>query len=192
MKSSELTAADIILTSSPSLVSTAISMGTISAYSHAMIYVGNGHIVEAVGEEGIRRQGLSHAIYGCDRVTVFRHANASAEHRQRIVAFAERCLEGEYASLGVVTGSGAFAAATMGLGTLTISSLRAGYNKILEHTGRKRSYFCSELVADAFLNAGLALGIYGKTPSLMNPGDISEYSDRNPGVVLKLGSIECG
>lgn len=146
MKSSELTAADIILTSSPSLVSKAIRKGTISAYSHAMIYIGSGHIVEAVGEEGIRRQGLSHAIYGCDRVTVFRHANASADHRQRIVAFAKRCLEGEYASLGVITGSGAFALATMGLGTLTFLAYARGtiryYNTLVasEVTSARNSW----------------------------------------------------
>jgi len=193
MKSTELVPADIILTSRPlsdSLLSAVIKLGTMSAYSHAMLFVGGNHVIEAIGEEGVTRRGLSLALHGCDRVTVFRHAVATPDRRQRIVAFAERCLGGEYAKPGVITGSGAVVVGTLGMAALAISGVRAVSNAYREHSGKKRSYFCSEMVADAFLNAGLPLGIYGRTPSLMNPGDIGEYASENPQTLLNLGALQ--
>lgn len=188
MDRTQLNPADIILTSRPfsdSPVSTAIKAGTVSPYSHAMIYVGDNHVVEAVGE-GVVRRGLSLALYGCDRATVFRHSAATLQQRQQVIAFAMWSVGGEYAVPGVATASGAIMATPLGV---ALSAGRTVANAALSLTGRRRSYFCSELVADSYLSAGLPLGIYGRTPSFMNPGDIAEFSDRNPAVLVNLGGL---
>lgn len=191
MTSNDVQTADIILTSRPlnsSPISGAIKVGTASKYSHAMIVVDSTMIVEAVGEIGVTKRMLSLAINGCDLVTVYRHAEMTAAKAQRIVQFVESKLGGEYASPGVLSGSG-LATAILPSIIIPMSIGRAAINAYRESQGKKRSYFCSELVAAAYLDVGLPLGRYGRMPSMMNPGDIDEYSEREPEVLEKLGSL---
>lgn len=191
MQSTDLVDADIILTSrsfADSKVSGIIKVGTLSPYSHAMLYAGNGLMVEAIGE-GIVTRVVAEAIAGCDKRTVYRHSGATPDKQQRIIAFAMTKLGGKYAMPGVLSGSGL---AVVGYAPVALPLMlgRTLTNAAMEAMGKKRSYFCSELVTDAYLSVGLALGIYGRTPSLMNPGDIGEYSDRNPTTLQKMGELE--
>jgi uncharacterized protein YycO len=182
-------AGDILLTSSPlkgSPVSAAIKIGTGSTYSHAMLCVGAQCVVEAISR-GVLKRPLSEATLACDKVTAFRHSQATDDHIQRLVHFAESKLAGEYSLAGSLGGSGILAA-VLPL-SLPLIGLRSATNAVLENQGKKRSYYCSELIADAYLSVGLPLGIWGRAPSLMNPGDIAEYSDRNSALLVKLGDL---
>ncbi len=188
----QLNIGDIILTSRPfkdSKISGVIKVGTLSRYSHAMVYFGNNIVVEAVGDGVKGDHSVAVATQGCDLATVFRHAKATPEQLQRVVQFAMSKVGGAYAVPGVLGGSGIVA---FGLAPLAIPLMinRSITNSITEALNGKRSYFCSELVADAYRVAGLPLGRYGNTPSLMNPGDIGEYSDRNPGILQNLGDLK--
>lgn len=185
-----LTAGDIVLTSRPlndSPVSAAIKIGTGSAYSHAMLCVGAQCVVEAI-DQGVLKRALAEATRACDKVTAFRHSQATADHIQRLVHFAESKLGGEYSLPGSLGGSGILAAAFLPL-SLPLIGVRSAANAVLENQGKKRTYYCSELIADAYLSVGLPLGIWGRAPSLMNPGDIAEYSERNPALLFKLGDL---
>lgn len=191
MKASELQVADIILTSrsfKSSPVSAVIKVGTLSSYSHTILYIGGGMVIEAISE-GVTKRSVSDALAGCDLKTAYRHSQMTDTKAQQIVQFAEDKIGGDYAVPGVLSGSGV---AVVGYAPIAIPLMagRTLTNAILQKTGKKRSYFCSELVADAYLSAGLPLGIYGRTPSLMNPGDIGEYSDRNPQKLVKLGEVD--
>lgn len=191
MQADQLQMADIILTSrsfSSSPVSGVIKVGTLSKYSHAMVYVGNGYVFEAISE-GVVRRPVIEAIQGCDARTAFRHTAATEEQRQQIISFVESKKDGAYAVPGVLSGSGVAVTALAGI-AVPLMIGRSITNAVTEANGGKRSYFCSELVADAYRSAGLPLGIYGRTPSLMNPGDIGEYSQRNPTILQKLGEVE--
>ena len=191
MQADQLQTADIILTSrsfSSSPVSGVIKIGTLSKYSHAMVYVGNGYVFEAISE-GVVRRPVIEAIQGCDARTAFRHTAATEEQRQQIISFVESKKDGAYGVPGVLSGSGLAVAAFAGI-AVPLMIGRSINNAVTEAKGGKRSYFCSELVADAYRSAGLPLGIYGRTPSFMNPGDIGEYSQRNPTILQKLGEVE--
>lgn len=188
----QLNIGDIILASRPfkdSAVSGIIKAGTLSRYSHAMLYFGNNLVVEAVGDGVTGDHSVAVATQGCDLATVFRHSQATPEQLQRIVQFAKSKAGGKFAIPGVLSGSGIVA---FGLAPISVPLMlnRAITNSVTEALGGKRSYFCAELVADSYRTAGLPLGIYGSTPSLMNPGDIGEYSDRNPAILQNLGDLK--
>ena len=193
MTRDQLKIGDIILTSRPfqkdSRTSVFIKVGTLSRYSHAMVYFGNNIVVEAVADGVTDEHSVTEATTGCDLATVFRHAKATPEQLQRVVQFAKSKVGGAFAVAGVYGGAGILA---FGLASLAVPLMinRSITNSITEALRGKRSYFCSELVADAYRNAGLPLGRYGNTPSLMNPGDIGEYSDRNPGILQNLGDLK--
>lgn len=192
MTTADLQPGDIILTSRSSKgspVSGVIKLGTLSAYSHAMLYVGNGKVVEAIGD-GIVERGLSEALVGCDRATAFRHSQVTDAQVQRIVTFARSKKGGTFSFVGVLSGSGLVAFGPYATLTLPLIAARSMANRAVEAVGAKRSYFCAELVTDAYRAADLPLGIYGHTPSLMNPGDLAEYSDRNPQTLVRLGDIQ--
>jgi hypothetical protein len=182
MKASELQVADVILSTTAAVISTIIKKGTLSHYSHAMLYAGAGKVVEAVGE-GVVWRSIKDATRDALYAHCYRLKGLTAEKANRMVEFAKSKAGGAYAMPGVLGGSGIVAVAAPGL-LLT----RYGVNRIKTAVGGKRSYFCSELVEDAYESESLTVSRYW--PSMTNPGDIGEYSERNPETFPKIGEIE--
>lgn len=145
-----LSPGDIIVSTARHAVSYAIRAGTLSAISHAMLYVGDGHVVEAVGE-GVREVALETAIGDAILAVAYRDPRVDADRAAQLVAFARAQVGHAYNYGGVA---------------------RAGYRILHPIAGRvldairdrlgvddasARSFFCSELVFAAFEAAGIPL-----------------------------------
>ena len=186
MKASELKVADVVLSTTSAAVSKAIKAGTIASYSHAMIYAGKGKVVEAVGD-GVLHRSIKLALADARLASAFRLKGLTGEQAQKIVDYAISKVGGSYAYGGVFGGSGLVS--VLSAPTQPFLHLaRWGANKVKEGVGSKRTYFCSELVEDAYESQELTVSRY--YPSMTNPGDIDEYSERNPETFPKLGELD--
>lgn len=145
-----LSPGDIIVSTARHPVSYAIRAGTLSAISHAMLYVGGGHVVEAVGD-GVREVPLETAIGDAILAVAYRDPRVDADKAAQLVAFARAQVGQPYNYGGVA---------------------RAGYRILHPIAGRivdairdrlgvddasARSFFCSELVFAAFEAAHIPL-----------------------------------
>ena len=185
MKGSELQAGDVILSTTEATVSSVIRGGTWSNYSHAMLYVGAGNVVEAVGA-GVLNHSIKIATAHATYADAFR-LDMTKSQADKVVAYALTKVGGSYAYGGVFGGSGVVSILTLPLQP-GLHLARWGYNKVKAGVGGQRTYFCSELVEDAFESEHLTVSRY--LPSMTNPGDIAEYSDRNPKTFPKLGRLD--
>jgi cell wall-associated NlpC family hydrolase len=64
--------ADIIVSTTNAAISRAIRMATGSAVSHAILYIGGGQVMEAIGE-GVTLRPLSQAIAQARLAVTYRH-----------------------------------------------------------------------------------------------------------------------
>ncbi len=186
MKASELQIADVILSTTAAAVSKVIKAGTLAHYSHAMLYAGQGKVVEAVGA-GILNRSIKLATADALYAHAFRMKNLTSGDALKIVQFALDKVGGSYAYGGVLGGSGLVTVATAPLQP-GLHVLRWSANKIKTVAGYHRTYFCSELVEDAYESQNLTVSRY--YPSMTNPGDIAEYSERNPTTFPKISEID--
>jgi V8-like Glu-specific endopeptidase/cell wall-associated NlpC family hydrolase len=159
---------DIIVSTARHPVSYAIRAGTISAVSHAMLYVGDGRVIEAVGD-GVREVELANAIDDAILAVAYRDPRVDAAAAAAIVEFA-RAQVGKpynYAGAGLA-------------GYRIIHPLRARLiDAIRNLTGTDsddaRSFFCSELVFAAFRAAGLPL--VASAPAHGTPDDLARLRE---------------
>jgi hypothetical protein len=185
LKASKLQVADVILSTTSATVSKVIKLGTIAHYSHAMLYAGQGMVVEAVAS-GVVHRSIKVATYGASYAHGFRMKDLSSETAGKIVQHALDKVGGSYAYGGVFGGSGFISVLSLPAQPM-MHLARWGANKIKEGVGSQRTYFCSELVEDAFESQNLTVSRY--LPSMTNPGDIAEYCERNPSAFVKMGEI---
>ncbi|MCF7220879.1 N-acetylmuramoyl-L-alanine amidase [Marilutibacter chinensis] len=154
---------DIIVSTARHAVSYAIRAGTLSAISHAMIYAGDGNVIEAVGE-GVREVPLATAIDGAILAVAYRDPRVDEGHAQAIVDFARAQVGQPYNYAGV---------ARIGHRILFPFSSRV-LDAIRDLAGvdddTARSFYCSELVYAAFEAAGIALSTESGDPG--TPDDL--------------------
>lgn len=145
-----LSPGDIIVSTARHPVSYAIRAGTLSAISHAMLYVGGGHVVEAVGD-GVREVALETAIGDAILAVAYRDPRVDADKAAQLVAFVRAQVGHAYNYGGV---------ARAGYRILHPIASRIA-DKIRDALGvddaSARSFFCSELVFAAFEAAGIPL-----------------------------------
>ncbi|MCE9568094.1 MAG: hypothetical protein K8U57_39330 [Planctomycetes bacterium] len=158
----DLRKGDILLNTTDALISNAIKKATNSNYNHAAIYVGDGKVVQAVGD-GVELRELKGDAQGyfrendVVRVMVLRNTNLTVEQQEAIANFAVRKVneKAKYNGLGVI---GAFL-----------------QTKPLNYTQFERNnYFCSQLVAAAYSAAKAPLD---KSLDL-TPRNLSEMVNR--------------
>jgi uncharacterized protein YycO len=144
---STLQAGDIIVSTTDSRISRAIRHATASPVSHALLYIGNGEVVEAV-REGVVVRSLQEALDDASLGVVYR---TSMEPEQILTAITTAAShEGaNYDYLGAI---------------LSPSEDLCG---VLSSDGR---FFCSELVVEALDEAGIDLT--GRSPECSTPNDI--------------------
>jgi Permuted papain-like amidase enzyme, YaeF/YiiX, C92 family len=186
MKCSELQVGDVILSTTSAAVSKVIKAGTVATYSHAMLYVGRGSIVEAVGN-GVVQRSIKLSLGEARLASAFRLKDMTGAQAQKIADYAISKVGGSYAYGGVFGGSG-LVSILSAPAQPWLHLARWGANKVKTGVGSKRTYFCSELVEDAFESEELTVSRY--YPSMTNPGDIDEYSERNPTTFPKLGELD--
>jgi uncharacterized protein YycO len=167
---SSLQKADIIVSTTSATVSKVIKGATLSNVSHARLYVGNGEVIEAVGE-GVRRAKLSVAMNEDTLTVAYRRKSLDSSSADIVIRYAERQIGKPY-DYGGAAGAGNTSAG----GTLVrilFPALGAGLDAaaIRNMISPDDSFFCSELVARAFKEANAP--IVSSSPGRTQPGDIS-------------------
>src|SRR5688572_29390006 len=168
MKASALQVADVILSTTAAAVSKVIKAGTAGDYSHAMLYVGKGMVVEAVAN-GVVHHSIKMATAGALYAHAYRLKDLSSDQADKIAAYAISKVGGSYAFGGVFGGSGLISILSAPAQPW-LHLARWGANKVKTSGGGRRTYFCSELVEDAYESQELTVSRY--YPSMTNPGDI--------------------
>jgi len=138
-------------------------IGRATAISHAMLYVGDGKVIEAVGD-GVREVALATALGDAILAVAYRDQRVDAAKAARIVAFAREQLGKPYDVASIVRHGYRALNPLMGR---AIEFLR-------RHTGSDentaRSFYCSQLVFAAFREAGVPLN--DERPDASTPGDL--------------------
>ncbi|WP_196137475.1 papain-like cysteine protease family protein [Aliikangiella sp. G2MR2-5] len=153
---------DIIVTTARHPVSYAIRVGTLSAVSHAMLYVGNGNIIEAVGD-GVREIPLAQAIEGALIAVAYRDPRVNPGIASQIANYARTRVGNPYNYAGV---------AYVGYSILNPGKsalINAIADRLGIRIGQAGATYCSELVFDAYEQANVSLGV---RPSTSTPDDI--------------------
>lgn len=161
---SDLRPADILLSTGDASVSGAIRFGTGSRFSHASLYSGNGEIIEAIGE-GVVRQSLDRAMRDDTLVCVYRRIRMSDAQAQQVLRYASSQVGKPYdeagaIGAGVTSGRGIMLSVFAGvlMPITRVGTVIAIGADLINRWNPERSFFCSELVALAFENAGVPLG----------------------------------
>lgn len=180
----DLRMADILLTAGNGRVSKTIRTGTGSRYSHAILYVGDGYIVEAIGEGVVKRQ-IEKAVEEATLISVYRHKSLSTTQAQAVTRYALRqeAAKKKYDAVGAMgAGGGAPTAKVIGLmfggvGAIATGAMRGAdfYNRMSPET----AFYCSELVALAYEKAGAPLVHkpfleFGESAASTYPGEIGK------------------
>ncbi|MDQ3287065.1 MAG: trypsin-like peptidase domain-containing protein [Pseudomonadota bacterium] len=173
-----LSPGDLIVSTARHPVSYAIRAGTLSAISHAMIYVGDGNVIEAVGD-GVREALLDTAIGDAILAVAYRDPRVDAAKAAQLVDFAR---------------------SQLGRGYNYGGAARAGYRIAYPLAGRvldairdaagvddtsARTFYCSELVFAAFENAGIPL--VAAPASHSTPNDVVRLAG---GSLLYVGHLK--
>lgn len=155
---------DLIVSTTGANVSGVIRLGTGSPVSHAMLYIGNGTVIEAVGS-GVRRVALKEAVNDASLAVAYRMKNLSDEEASQVVDFATLHIGKPYDYAGV---GGA------GIARNTAAWVLAGAIVCLLASaaviGSPDRFFCSELVLAAFASVNKPLT--SRSPSVSVPHDI--------------------
>jgi cell wall-associated NlpC family hydrolase len=161
--------ADIIVSTGTGAASGVIRAGTVSSFSHAALYAGNGEIIEAIGE-GVVKQSLSDALRDDVLAVVYRRKGLSSAEAEMVVRYASQQVGKSYDYTGVVGSSvltpGGFVGRMLFFPLGVIQGVSAAANMLSPES----SFFCSELVLRAFEQADAPITF--KPATLSNPSDI--------------------
>lgn len=163
-------------------ISAVIRRETHSPVSHAMLYAGGGEVIEAIAD-GVVRRTLDPALTEATLAVAYRVAGITRSKAAIVVGHAATHLGAGYDRLGAI-GAGARSLNTMTcilvLGAAGCVAARAG------RFDRRSRFYCSELVLDAFRQAGIQ--IVTARPNQSTPRDLVDaYSD---GVLEYLGHLK--
>ena len=164
---------DILLTAGSGLTSVGIQVLTFAPVSHAALYVGDGQVIEAVGE-GVRTRSVDAVLAEEAMVVAFRHPGATPEAAQLMRDFAHGKVGSRYGYLGVVLHA-PFAVERrvcelpLVPGLVRDFCLR-GVALVQLGTGSDDRFFCSQFVLEAYRHAGLP--ITTAQAHWMSPADI--------------------
>ncbi len=147
---------DILVTASDTTNSAVIQVGTCSKFSHAVLMLDHERAIEAV-PDGVNRALLNDVLNQSSEVFVLRHKQIVFAQALKIAGYATSQLGKPYDFLGAARAgtnsgcSGAFKYGAPGMTVLVADSL-AKFGG--DHD---TSFFCSELIAKAYLSVGLSL-----------------------------------
>jgi N-acetyl-anhydromuramyl-L-alanine amidase AmpD len=180
---------DIILSTTSEAVSRAIRVGSGAEVSHAMLYVGQGgQVIEAIGD-GVVLRPLEQALAHSNLAVAFRVPGLSDADRQLIADAAAGYLDLPYNYLGVVRWAGYHVdAGTCSLLPNGIADrCRQFVGRLDLGPGTTDSFFCSQLVLQAFADVGKALTV--DPPHWASPGDIAQLRMRE-GALAYVGHLK--
>lgn len=168
IESSELRPGDIIVSTGRGFTSGTIRTGTGSDYSHAILYIGDGRVVEAISEGVVERE-LSLPLGEATLAVALRRRFMTDQARQFVVTSAREQRGKPYdyvgaAGAGLTHKRGMLVALMFPRASYTLY-LAAKQNALAEN--RDKKFFCSELVARCYELAGLPIS--GEEPSFTTP-----------------------
>jgi cell wall-associated NlpC family hydrolase len=170
---SDLQKADIIVSTTTAKVSGVIRTATGSNISHARLYIGNGEVIEAVGD-GVVKTTLRAAMASDTLTIAYRRRGLDSSTADAVVRFAERQIGKVYdysgaAGAGQASGRGIIISALFPL----VGSFALG-GTIGNYIAPDNRFFCSELVARAFQAANAPIS--NDRPNLVQPGELPSSS----------------
>lgn len=171
---SGLRTADIIVSTTDALRSTAIRVGTFSPVSHSAVYVGDGLVVEAVGE-GVVLRTMEESLADETLAVALRFERLSLDDAAKIRDYAGRQLDKPYNIVGLIAQAGfkvlEAQCARMFPGEPAYSQCVEAVWQLWFEPTEPNKFFCSQLVIDAYANAGRPLTALPGTA--MSPGDVA-------------------
>lgn len=165
---------DIILSTTDATVSKLIRFGTAGQVSHAMLYVGQGgQVIEAIGE-GVLLRPLDQALADATVAVAFRVPALDPTARLLIADAAAGMLDLPYNYIGIAR-QAAFQVDRQLCNVLPnglSDKCRAFVGKVDLGTADNSSFFCSQLILEAYSRAGHA--ITTEPPHWASPQDLAE------------------
>ena len=179
-----LSVGDIIVSTTNARVSHLIRWATNSVVSHAMIYIGDGQVVEAIGD-GVTLRSLAQAVNDATVAVAFRHPTITNTQAQIVRDYVGQQIGRSYNYWGVVR-QGGF---QLDRQTYCANMTGAAYDRCVNWVGRVNlgrgdddSFFCSQLVLAAYQHAGVPLT--STPPHWNSPDDLAQL-----GMARRLGYV---
>jgi hypothetical protein len=164
---------DIILSAAKGATSLGIRLLTLSAVSHASLYVGDSQVAEAVGD-GIRRRKMEQFLDEESTVAAFRHPGVQPQHVEKMQAFVAETVGQKYNFVGVLLQAPFSIERRLCELPLMPSLIRdfclQGVGAFQLGLGTSDRFFCSQFVLEAYRRAGLPLT--AADPRLFSPADL--------------------
>jgi len=166
-----LFAGDIIAVGTNAPSSEAIQWSTAGDYSHAMLYEGDGLVIDAMPNGGVAHRHLKTQLEGAPFGAVFRHRTATREQCLHAVNWAKTQVKKKYdfisaANAGLSSSSRTYALRFIPSGH-AISEVSQWQH---EHDLQDATFMCSELVLRAFEIAGAPIidaPAYSSSPAML-------------------------
>ncbi len=173
IKAEVLKPGDILLTSVATVKSFAIRLATFAPVSHAVLYLGDGQIAEAVGT-GVRSRSLDEVVAEEQMVVAFRLPGVDAEHADRLRTWSMAQVGTQYNTLGVMLTAPFVLDRRVCELPLLPDAVRnfcmSGLANVQLGASRDDQFFCSQFVIEAYNQAGLP--ITTTDPRWVSPGDL--------------------
>jgi uncharacterized protein YycO len=169
----DLRPGDILLTSEDTLRSAGIQLMTFAPVSHAAVYVGGGEVVEALGG-GVRTRTIAGLLEEETVILALRVPDLSVAQAEAVRTAALRNVGRRFNYAGVAfnlpfTFSRRLCELPM-MPTAARDLCIRGVGAIHHLATSRQSYFCSQLVLQSYLQAGVP--ITDADPRLLSPADI--------------------
>lgn len=169
----DLQPGDILLSSAPTLRSSAIQMMTLAPVSHAAVYIGNGEVVEAV-LPSVRVRSLGALLKEENAVLVLRHPDLTAEQARSMRDYALQQTGTRFNALGVAMHAPFGVIRKVCELPLMPPYWRdaciRGVGGVFHVATSKVQFFCSQLVLQSYRHAGVPITV--ADPRLISPADI--------------------
>lgn len=160
IKADALQPGDILLTSVATVNSFGIRLGTFSPVSHAVLYLGDDVVAEAVGS-GVRQRTLDALVDDEQMVVAFRLPGVTAEHVARLRAWSLMQVGTRYNTVGVMLDAPFVLNRRVCELPLIPGPVRnfcvSGFATVQLGASRNDQFFCSQFVLEAYNQAGLPI-----------------------------------
>jgi len=164
---------DILLTSIATVNSFGIRLGTFSPVSHAVLYLGNGQIAEAVGT-GVRARPLSEVVDEEQMVVAFRVPGVDDAGAARMREWALSQVGTSYNTVGVLLNAPFVLNRRLCelplVPTAVSHYCMSGLAMVQLGASRDDQFFCSQFVLEAYRQAGMP--ITNADPRWVSPADL--------------------
>ena len=173
IKADALQPGDILLTSVATVNSFGIRLGTFSPVSHAVLYLGDGVVAEAVGT-GVRERGLDALVDDEQMVVAFRLPGVTGAHVDKLRAWSHSQVGTRYNTVGVMLDAPFVLNRRVCELPLIPGAVRnfcvSGFATVQLGASRNDQFFCSQFVLEAYNQSGLP--ITTTDPRWVSPADL--------------------